>query len=188
MTTALHATVLVVTAPEVGGPDSRYPSAHSASSGTAAGLLVALQSVDPSIIVVARQTDDEAELISWLHEAADRGWGVVIDPAAFTSYSYGLRDAAALVVEAGLPVIEAHLTNPVSQGESRQSSVISAVSTGIIAGFGLDSYRFAVAAAGARVADRRDVASRQDAANQEDAAKQQHFAEQQRVVLEQAQR
>lgn len=155
MTSAPDATVLVVTSPEVGGPDSRYPSAHSASAGTAAGLAGALVTVDPSITVVTRQTDDEAELISWLHEAADKGWGVVIDPAAFTSYSYGLRDAAALVVDAGLPVIEVHLTNPASLGEARQSSVIAAVSTGIIAGFGLDSYRFAVAAAGARVAERQ---------------------------------
>ncbi|MBF4576513.1 type II 3-dehydroquinate dehydratase [Frondihabitans sp. VKM Ac-2883] len=147
--------VLVVTAPEVDGPDSRYPSAHSVSTGTATGLAAALESVDASITVLARQTDDEAELISWLHGAADEGWGVVIDPAAFTSYSYGLRDAAALVVDAGLPVIEVHLTNPASLGEARQSSVIAAVSTGIIAGFGLDSYRFAVAAAGARVAERQ---------------------------------
>lgn len=146
-------TVVVVTAPEVDGPDSRYPSAHSSAAGTPAGLRAALDSVDSSITVRAQQTDDEAELISWLHEAAAEGWGVVIDPAAFTTYSYGLRDAAALVVEAGLPVIEVHLTNPASLGESRQSSVIAAVSTGIIAGFGLDSYRFAVAAAGARVAE-----------------------------------
>ena len=59
-----------------------------------------------------RQTDDEAELVRWLHGAVDSGSPVVLNPAAFTHYSYALRDAAALVTSAGLPLIEVHITNP----------------------------------------------------------------------------
>ncbi|MEO6942129.1 MAG: type II 3-dehydroquinate dehydratase, partial [Terrimesophilobacter sp.] len=49
-----------------------------------------------------RQSDDEAELMSWLHEAVDTGSHVILNPAAVTHYSYALRDAAALVTDAGL--------------------------------------------------------------------------------------
>ena len=88
-----------------------------------------------------RQTDSEAELIGWLHEAADEGIPVVINPAAFTHYSYGVRDAAA---ELGAPLIEVHLSNPAAREEFRHVSVISGIATGTITGFGVDSYLLAI--------------------------------------------
>ena len=56
-----------------------------------------------------RQSDDEATIIAWLHEAADQKLPVIINPAAFTHYSYAIRDAAELVKS---PLIEVHLSNP----------------------------------------------------------------------------
>jgi len=91
-----------------------------------------------------RQTDDEAELIRWLHEAVDTQTPVILNPAAFTHYSYALRDAAALVTKAGIPLVEVHISNPHAREEFRHSSVISAVATGVIAGFGFDSYLLAL--------------------------------------------
>jgi len=91
-----------------------------------------------------RQTNDEAELVGWLHEAVDTGTPVILNPAAFTHYSYALRDAAALVTKAGLLLIEVHLSNPHAREEFRHTSVISAVATGVIAGFGFDSYHLAL--------------------------------------------
>ena len=88
-----------------------------------------------------RQTDSEAELIGWLHEAADQRLPVVINPAAFTHYSYGLRDAAA---QLNAPLIEVHLSNPAAREEFRHTSVISGVATGTIAGFGVTSYLLAL--------------------------------------------
>lgn len=88
------------------------------------------------------QSDDEAELITWLHQAADAGTPVIINPAAFTHYSYALRDAVAQVPL----VIEVHLTNPAARQTFRHNSVISGVACGTIAGFGLDSYRLALLA------------------------------------------
>jgi 3-dehydroquinate dehydratase-2 len=90
-----------------------------------------------------RQTDDEAELIRWLHEAVDAREPVILNPAAFTHYSYALRDAAALVTKAGLPLVEVHISNPHAREEFRHTSVISGVATGVIAGFGFDSYLLA---------------------------------------------
>jgi 3-dehydroquinate dehydratase-2 len=90
-----------------------------------------------------RQSDDEATIIGWLHEAADNKTPVVINPAAFTHYSYAIRDAAELVTS---PLIEVHLSNPLSREEFRHTSVISGVANGTIGGFGPDSYRLALIA------------------------------------------
>ena len=91
-----------------------------------------------------RQTDDEAELVGWLHEAVDTQANVVLNPAAFTHYSYALRDAVAMVTESGQTVIEVHISNPHAREQFRHNSVISAVATGVIAGFGFDSYSLAL--------------------------------------------
>ena len=90
-----------------------------------------------------RQSNDESEIISWLHEAADNKIPIIFNPAAFTHYSYAIRDA---VVMLKAPCIEVHLSNPLSREEFRHTSVISGVVNGTIAGFGLDSYRLALRA------------------------------------------
>ena len=82
-------------------------------------------------------------------EKAFRDWQdgtgyILINPAAFTHYSYALRDAAALVTNAGLLLVEVHISNPHAREEFRHNSVISAVATGVIAGFGFDSYFLAL--------------------------------------------
>lgn len=90
-----------------------------------------------------RQSDDEATIIGWLHEAADRNLPVIINPAAFTHYSYAIRDAAELVKA---PLIEVHLSNPLAREEFRHTSVISGVAKGTIGGFGPNSYALALQA------------------------------------------
>ena len=90
-----------------------------------------------------RQSNDESEIISWLHEAADNKIPIIFNPAAFTHYSYAIRDA---VVMLKAPCIEVHLSNPLSREEFRHTSVISGVVDGTISGFGLDSYRLALRA------------------------------------------
>jgi 3-dehydroquinate dehydratase-2 len=90
-----------------------------------------------------RQSDDEATIIGWLHEAADADTPVIINPAAFTHYSYAIRDAAELVKA---PLIEVHLSNPLAREEFRHTSVISGVAKGTIGGFGPNSYVLAIIA------------------------------------------
>ncbi len=90
-----------------------------------------------------RQSNDEAEIIGWLHEAADTNTPVIINPAAFTHYSYAIRDAAELVKS---PLIEVHLSNPLAREEFRHTSVISGVANGTIGGFGPNSYVLALIA------------------------------------------
>ena len=91
--------------------------------------------------VEVRQTDDEAELVGWVHEAADGRIPVVLNPAAFTHYSYALRDALA---QRTAPLVEVHISNPAAREEFRHTSVVAGVATGTIAGFGLHSYVLAL--------------------------------------------
>ena len=128
--------------PNLGRLGSREPDVYG--NGTLDDLRRELQGLATAHEVDLRQTDDEATLIGWLHEAVDTGSAVILNPAAFTHYSYALRDAAALVTKAGLLLIEVHLSNPHAREEFRHTSVISGVATGVIAGFGFDSYRLAL--------------------------------------------
>jgi len=89
------------------------------------------------------QSDDETEIIHLLHKAADEKVPVIINPAAFTHYSYAIRDAVAMLKA---PVIEVHLSNPLSREEFRHTSVVSGVVNGTIGGFGLNSYELALRA------------------------------------------
>jgi 3-dehydroquinate dehydratase-2 len=91
--------------------------------------------------VEVRQTDAEHELIGWLHEAADTGTPVVLNPAAWSHYSVALRDACALLTA---PLVEVHLSNIHAREEFRHHSVVSAVASGVICGLGVDGYRLAL--------------------------------------------
>jgi 3-dehydroquinate dehydratase II len=136
-------TILVLNGPNLGRLGTREPEVYG--SETLADIEAVLAaSVPDDVSIEMRQSDDEAELIGWLHEAVDRRLPVVLNPAAFTHYSYALRDAAAQLKQAGLPLVEVHLSNPHSRETFRHTSVISGVATGVIAGFGADSYRLAV--------------------------------------------
>jgi len=136
-------TVLVLNGPNLGRLGSREPDVYG--SANLEQLRAMLTEAAPEGVTVdVRQTDDEAELIHWLYEAVDERIPVILNPAAFTHYSYALRDAAALVTKAGVTLVEVHLSNPHARETFRHTSVVSAVATGVIAGFGFDSYRLAL--------------------------------------------
>jgi 3-dehydroquinate dehydratase-2 len=136
-------TILVLNGPNLGRLGSREPEVYGSETLADIGDRLAA-SVPEGVEVDLRQSDDEAELIGWIHEAVDRRTPVVLNPAAFTHYSYALRDAAAQLKTAGVPLVEVHLSNPHARESFRHTSVISGVATGVIAGFGADSYRLAV--------------------------------------------
>ncbi len=137
--------VMVLNGPNLGRLGSREPDVYGNQDLSALRVLLAEEAGD-AIEIDLRQTDDEAELVHWLHEAVDARTPVILNPAAFTHYSYALRDAAALVTKAGLPLVEVHISNPHAREEFRHRSVISGIATGVIAGFGFDSYLLALEA------------------------------------------
>jgi 3-dehydroquinate dehydratase-2 len=136
-------TILVLNGPNLGRLGTREPEVYGSESLADIRDSIA-GSVPDDVEIDLRQSDDEAELIGWIHEAVDRKLPVVMNPAAFTHYSYALRDAAAQLKQAGVPLVEVHLSNPHTRETFRHTSVISGVATGVIAGFGSDSYRLAV--------------------------------------------
>ena len=138
--------VLVLNGPNLNRLGSREPEIYGSANYEVLVELVATTAAELGHEAQVRQTNDEAELIGWLHEAVDTHSNVILNPAAFTHYSYAVRDAAALVTKAGLKLIEVHISNPHTREEFRHNSVISGVSTGVIAGFGIESYALALAA------------------------------------------
>jgi 3-dehydroquinate dehydratase-2 len=143
--------VLVLNGPNLGRLGTREPDIYGTTTFADLIELCVAHGADRGLRVDVRQTDSEAELIGWLHEAADARTAVVLNPAAFTHYSYALRDAAALRTA---PLIEVHLSNPQAREEFRHTSVISAVASGVIAGFGVRSYLLALDAIAAASVDR----------------------------------
>ena len=136
--------VIVLNGPNLNRLGSREPDVYGTASYSDLVSSLTSFAVELGLEIDIRQTNDEAELISWLHEAVDSKSHVVINPAAFTHYSYATRDACAIVTSSGLSLIEVHISNPHAREEFRHNSVISGVATGVITGFGIDSYLLAL--------------------------------------------
>jgi 3-dehydroquinate dehydratase-2 len=137
--------LLVLNGPNLGRLGGREPDIYGSASH--ADLVEACQvaAADLGAQVEVRQTDDEAKFIAWLHAAADDDGlrGVVLNPAAWTHSSVAVRDAVAML---RTPFVEVHLSNPLAREEFRHTSLTAGLARGIVAGFGLDSYRLAIRA------------------------------------------
>ena len=142
--------VLVLNGPNLGRLGTREPEIYG--TATHDDLVDACTSEGKSLglEVEVRQTDDEATFLSWLHESADAGGpdALVLNPAAWTHTSVAVRDAASALT---VPYIEVHLSNPLSREEFRHTSYTAGNALGVVAGFGLDSYRLALRGLAARL-------------------------------------
>lgn len=135
--------LLILNGPNLARLGTREPEVYGSTSYDELAAICIEEAAAHGFDAEVRQTDDEATLIGWLHEATDHRIPVIINPAAFTHYSYAIRDAAA---QLSSPLIEVHLSNPLRREEFRHTSVISGVASGTIAGFGVNSYRLAIRA------------------------------------------
>jgi 3-dehydroquinate dehydratase-2 len=135
--------VLVLNGPNLGRLGSREPEVYGNVEHSELVRRCQQWGSEHGLEVEVRQTDDEAELVSWLHEATDAATPVILNAAAFTHYSYALHDACA---QLKAPLVEVHISNPARREEFRHTNVISSVATGSIAGFGVDSYQLALRA------------------------------------------
>jgi len=138
--------VLVLNGPNLGRLGSRQPEIYGSMNLEQLSGEVTSGGRDLGLDCELRQTDSESELIGWIHEATDAKIPVVLNPAAFTHYSYALRDAVAALTSSGVALVEVHISNPHSREEFRHTSVISGVASGVIAGFGSKSYLLALQA------------------------------------------
>ncbi|MEV1330996.1 type II 3-dehydroquinate dehydratase [Micromonospora costi] len=133
--------VYVLNGPNLGRLGTREPDVYGAT--TYADLVALCESTarELGLDVTVRQTDAEHEMLGWLHEAADEGAAVVLNPAAWSHYSYAVRDACAMLRG---PLVEVHISNIHTREAFRHHSVVSAVATGVIAGLGIDGYCLAL--------------------------------------------
>ncbi|MCW2840353.1 MAG: aroQ [Aeromicrobium sp.] len=134
-------TVLVLNGPNLGRLGVREPDVYG--TATYADLVARCEQVagERGVDVEVRQTDSEAEMIGWLHGAADDGSDVVINAAAWTHTSVAIRDAASQVTGT---LVEVHLSNVHAREAFRHTSYLSDVATAVVVGMGIEGYAAAI--------------------------------------------
>jgi 3-dehydroquinate dehydratase II len=134
-------TVLVLNGPNLGRLGKREPEVYGSTTHEELVALIEREAEALGLKAVVRQSDSEAELLNWVHAAADAGDPVVLNAGALTHTSVALRDACA---ELSAPLIEVHISNVYTREEFRHHSYISAVATGVIVGLGVQGYVLAL--------------------------------------------
>jgi 3-dehydroquinate dehydratase II len=143
MRTVTMRTVLVLNGPNLSRLGSREPDIYGTATLDDLADACAATAAELDLSIDFRQTNDEQEIIRWVHEAIEARLPLVLNAAAFTHYSYALHDALAMRTA---PVVEVHLSNPAAREEFRHNSVVASVADGTIAGFGFLSYQLALRA------------------------------------------
>jgi 3-dehydroquinate dehydratase-2 len=143
------AVVWILNGPNLGRLGKREPDVYGTASYDDLVAVCTATAAELGLSADVRQTDDEGTYIRWLHEAADNDVdALILNPAAWTHTSVAVRDAAAAL---SAPFVEVHLSNPLSREEFRHVSYTAGEALGLVAGFGLDSYRLALQALAARL-------------------------------------
>lgn len=145
--------VLLLNGPNLGRLGRRQPEVYGSTTYAEMVDRLVRRGAQLGLEVDPRQSDSDAFMISWLHEAADLDLPVIINPGAWTHYNIAVADAVAQCTNA---VIEVHLSNIHAREEFRRHSVISPYATGVIAGLGIEGYELALANIAVRT--RRDPA------------------------------
>jgi len=135
--------VLILNGPNLNRLGTREPEIYGQDSFSDLVALCETTAERLGLSVDVRQTNDEAQMLGWLHEAADSGAPVVLNPAAWTHTSVALRDACAMLTA---PFIEVHLSNPARREDFRHRSMVADLAVGLVAGFGIRSYALALEA------------------------------------------
>jgi 3-dehydroquinate dehydratase II len=136
--------VLVLNGPNLGRLGSREPEIYGDLNLETLTKQLESLATELSVKISVMQSDSESVLMAAIHDATDKGTDIILNPAAFTHYSYALADACIAHTASGAKLIEVHISNPHAREEFRHKSVISASASGVIAGFGYDSYKLAL--------------------------------------------
>jgi 3-dehydroquinate dehydratase-2 len=146
------ASILVLHGPNLNLLGQREPGVYGTLTLADVDAAIARHAAARGVTVECRQSNHEGVLVEAIHRAAGDGFAaIVLNPGAFTHYSYALRDAIAGVA---LPVVEVHLSNVHAREPFRRRSVTAAVCRGQVAGFGAHSYLLGLDAALACLAGR----------------------------------
>lgn len=134
-------TVLVLNGPNLDRLGRREPDVYGSTSYDDLVAMIEAEATELGLNAVVRQSNSEAQLLDWLHAAADAGDPVILNAGALTHTSIALRDACA---ELRAPLIEVHISNVHAREEFRHHSYLSAVATGVIVGLGVQGYLLAL--------------------------------------------
>jgi 3-dehydroquinate dehydratase II len=134
-------TVNVINGPNLGRLGRREPDVYGSTTHDELAAIIEHEAAELGLKAVVRQSDSEAELLEWIHLAADAGQPVILNAGGFTHTSVALRDACA---ELSAPLIEVHISNVHAREEFRRHSYISPVATGVIVGLGVQGYLLAL--------------------------------------------
>ena len=129
--------VNVINGPNLGRLGKRQPDVYGSATHDDLVALIEGEAAELGLAVLVRQTDSEAELLGWVHDAADAKEPVVLNAGALTHTSVALRDACA---ELTAPLIEVHISNVHAREAFRHHSYLSGVATGVIVGLGVQGY------------------------------------------------
>jgi 3-dehydroquinate dehydratase-2 len=136
--------VLVINGPNLDTLGTRQPEIYGTTTLTEIESMLEQRAEELDLAVEFYQSSSEAELVERLGSAPGRAAAIIMNPAAFTHYSYALRDA---VEATGLPLYEVHLSNIYAREVYRRHSVISPVAAGVVCGLGPAGYVAALEAA-----------------------------------------
>ena len=134
-------TIQVLNGPNLGRLGTREPEIYGSTSHAELVELLERAGRELQMEVRVRQTDDEAEMLRWVHEATDAGDPVVLNPASWSHTSVALHDALAAL---NAPLVEVHISNIHKREAFRHHSYVSAVADGVIAGLGIEGYVLAL--------------------------------------------
>ncbi len=133
--------VNVLNGPNLGRLGRREPEIYGSTSHDDLVELIEGAAAELGLNAVVRQTDSEAQLLEWLHQAADAREPVILNAGGLTHTSVALRDACS---ELRAPLIEVHISNIHAREEFRRHSYLSSVATGVIVGLGMQGYVLAL--------------------------------------------
>ncbi len=134
-------TVQVLNGPNLGRLGTREPQVYGTTTHDQLVQLLEDAGRELAMEVRVRQTDDEAEMLRWIHEATDARDPVVLNPAAWSHTSVALHDALAAL---DAPLVEVHISNVHKREAFRHHSYVSAVADGVIVGLGIEGYVLAL--------------------------------------------
>ena len=133
--------ILIINGPNLNNLGRRDPGHYGSATLSEIEEAVATKAGDLNVEVAFFQSNHEGDIVDFIQKSADGSDGIIINAGALTHYGLSMRDA---LTDAGLPIIEVHISNIHARDEYRRHSVVADMAVGQIAGFGWRGYLYAL--------------------------------------------